>query len=95
MTVRKMDSAVEGMEETNLEMSNFDSVIDDGLEELLRQNPNTVCSTHSGWNFNGKVWFDGTVFCEEVWQYHQKVDFVSAPTLRELMHSVNDKYGWK
>jgi len=75
-----------------LGMSNFDNVIDDGLEEALRKE---ICyAQHSGYNFCGYVWWDD-VFIEEVWVYNSPVETIVANNLRELMDKVNDKYGWE
>lgn len=79
-------------DETALGMSNFDGSIDDGLAETLRANP--VFARHAGWEFNGRVWWDGGVFREQVWRYHQPIATYSAATLRELMGAVNDAHGW-
>lgn len=75
-------------------MSNFDDSIDDGMEEGLKE-PGTY-SEHCAWDFHGKVWWDAEagVFKEEVWQYKTPVDVLEAPTLRELMETVNEKWGW-
>ena len=75
-------------------MSNFDHSIDEGFEDALKEKPNVLCGQHSGWNFCGYVWFDGTNFVEQVWQYHTPVEEVAAPSLKELMENVNEKYGW-
>lgn len=76
-------------------MSNFDGSIDDGMEEALKE-PGTY-SHHDAWDFNGKVWWDAEegVFKEEIWVYRAPQAVMSAPTLRELMNTVNDEWGWK
>ncbi len=75
-----------------LEMSNFDNVIDSGLEEALQEE---FCyAQHSACNFCGYVWWDD-VFIEEVWVYNSPVETIVANNLRELMDKVNDKYGWE
>lgn len=79
------------IETIDLEMTNFDHRIDDGLDELLKSR--THWSRHNAWNFNGRVWWDGEQFCEEVWVYHVPQEVMKAPTLRDLMELVNDKYG--
>lgn len=85
----------EEMEEIDFEMSNFDYVVDDGFEEALRANPNGVFGRHNARNFNGHVWFDGSVFCEQVWRYSVPGNVLKAETLKELMEIVNDEYGYK
>lgn len=76
-------------------MSNFDHSIADGFEELLRARPNEVYGLHAGWEFNGRVWFDGENFAEQPWRYRVPQEPIKAPTLRELMTAVNDKWGWE
>lgn len=80
-------------EEHNLEMSNFDHSIDDGLSERLQEEK--CFARHSGWEFNGLVWFEDNQFHEEVWRYRVYQETINANTLPELMKMVNDKYGWK
>ena len=75
-------------------MSNFDGVIEDGMEEGLKE-PGTY-GKHCAWDHYGKVWWDAEegVFKEEVWNYRVPVAVMSAPTLRELMENVNNEWGW-
>lgn len=78
--------------ETDLTMSNFDHTIDDGFEEALKAG---MWGRHAGWNFNAKVRWDGTQFHSEVWRYCSKVDDIYADTLKDLMDSTNNEYGWE
>jgi len=77
----------------NLSMSNCDHTIDNGMEDVLRSQP--VAGSHFAWDFCGTVWFDGENFVEEVFRFHVPVEILKAPSLRELMTAVNDKYGYK
>lgn len=79
-------------EEIGLGMSNCDGAIDDGFADALQTRH--VYGRHSAWHFNGLVWWDGKRFCEQVWRYHSPVAYYEADTLRELMETVNDDYGW-
>lgn len=74
-------------------MSNFGLSVDEGFEKELRSRPDRVFGRHAGWNFNGRVWFDGTTFHEEVWTWGIPVEIISADTLEGLMAEVNSKYG--
>lgn len=56
------------MRELDLGMSNFDFIIDDGLEDALRAEPGEVFGRHAAWDFNGQVRFEDGEFIEEVWQ---------------------------
>jgi len=87
------DQRICALPESDHGMSNFDHVIDDGLEADLRAG---LKGRHAAWDFNGLVWFETRIgqFCEAVRQYHVLVGVVAAPTLRELMGEVNDEYGW-
>ena len=82
-------------EEIVLGMTNFDHTIDDGFAEALQAQPNRVFGRHSGWNFNGMVWWNGTQFVEAVFQYHVLEKVLTAPTLEELMIVVSEEYGWE
>ena len=82
------------MEEIEAHMSNFDHVIDEGMDEQLRAQPGKVFSRHAAWNFNGKVWFEGDAFHSEIWVYGSPRQTLHAPTLRELMKLANDEYGY-
>lgn len=81
------------MEEIEAHMSNFDHVIDDGMEEQLRAQPGKVYSRHAAWNFNAKVWFEDGQFHSEIWVYCSPRETLHAETLRELMQVANDEYG--
>ena len=87
-------TATAAMREAELGMSNFDHDVDDGFEQELRKSPAAVFGRHAGWNFNGRVWFDGESFCEEVWVYGVIQGIVKSDSLKELMKEVNDTYGW-
>ena len=50
--------------------SNFDYEINQAVVENLRAAPGKVFSRHHAWHFQGKVWFDGGLFHEEVWRHH-------------------------
>ena len=82
------------MKEIELSMSNFDHSINDGFEDALKEKPNQVFGRHSGWNFNGRVLFNGEKFLEEVWCYGAPVKTIEASSLEELMTTVNNEFGW-
>lgn len=71
-------------------MSNFDHVIDDGMEEDLR---NGMRSEHAAWEFYGLVWFEDGKFYEMVKRYQSHVATYSAKTLEKLMRKVNANHG--
>lgn len=76
-------------------MSNYlgNYQVDEGLDELLKSEK-VVCR-HSGWEFHGYVWWDPDeqMFVEEVWQDHEPVAEMKAPTLPELMEKVGAEFG--
>lgn len=74
-------------------MSNFDHQIDGAVEDALQRGG--CYSSHTGWNFCGDVWFEQGEWHEQVFRYHQAQGTYSATTLHELMHDVNDIYGWE
>jgi hypothetical protein len=81
------------MEEIDLGMSNFNHEIDDGFEVALRNKPGIAWGRHAAWEFNGRVWFDGELFHEEIWRYCRPRVTVSAATLPELMRAANNEFG--
>lgn len=81
------------MREIELGMTNFDQSIDECLEAALMKEPKLVFGRHSGWNFNGHVWFEDGRFHEEVWVYGSVREIISADTLVELMVAVSNEYG--
>lgn len=74
-------------------MSNFDHQIDRKVEARLRKS--LAWATYSGWNFNGRVWWDleSEQWACEVWQYHSHVETVYGETLDEIMEQICAKYG--
>lgn len=81
------------MIETHLGMSNLDLSIDAGFESAIRADPGRVFGRHAAWNFNGRVWFDGEIFIEEVWTYGSPVQVIRSRSLNDLMGKVNAIYG--
>lgn len=71
-------------------MSNFDHVIERGMETDLR---NGLRSHHAAWEFYAYVWFEGEQFHSQVMRYCEHVATMSAPTLDELMRITNAEYG--
>jgi len=80
-------------DEIDLGMSNADGNIDEGFAEALRQA--RVFGHHAGWDFCGRVWWDGSRFVEDVYRYRRLVATHRANTLPELMALVNDSWGWE
>ena len=83
----------DNLTEIELSMSNYFHSIDEGFAEALKAGG--VFARHAGWNFNGRVWWSDGQFHEQVWTYHVPREIISADTLKELMKSVNDEYGWE
>ena len=72
-------------------MSNFDHVICQGAEELLRAGK--VYAGYPGLNFYGIVWHeDGKFYCE-IWQYHRHINTISGNSLQEIMNTASEYYG--
>jgi hypothetical protein len=86
--------AIRERPESDCGMSNFGHSIDGGLEADLRAG---MRGSHAAWEFRGTVWYDADAgqFCEIVRRYHTVIAIVGRPTLEELMHAVNDEYGWE
>ena len=80
-----------GLEEFNDEYSNFDHVMPDGAEEVLRTGK--VSMTHPGWDHYGTIWYADGQFHEAVMRYRAHVATISADTLQGVINGVNEKYG--
>lgn len=89
------ESATADRTQIGLSISNYSNppTVDVGMEETLRRG-NMIFGRHYAGDFNGHVWFADGQFHEQVWQYHVAGEIVSAPSLDELIRSVNDIYGW-
>jgi len=88
-------SKTKQMREIELGMTNFDGSIDDGLAEALQAEPACVCAPHFGWNFCGRVWFEGGKFHEEVFVYCVPQKVITAETLHDLMGAVCEEFGYR
>lgn len=76
-------------------MSNYDGqIIEETATALKREE---LFSRYAGWNFNGKVWWDGDkdIWHCEVWCYGCYRETITANTLEEIMQAVSDKYGYE
>ena len=86
-------SVPEHFEEINLEMSNFDHVIDDGFEEALVGHE--TFGRHSAWNFNGITYHLDGNFHTDVWVYGSHSRTITADNLQDLMTDTNDVFGYQ
>lgn len=71
-------------------MSNFDGEVSKDVQGDIKGSKKFA--EYSGWNFHGKVWYDGKWNCE-VWTYGNHKETVSEDSLEEIMETVSDKYG--
>ena len=83
----------ENMEYTTLHMTNYDHSVDPGLGVELKSKPNKIFGNHTAWNFCGDVFWNGQLFCEKVYRYHNLVGEYTANSLEELMKVVNAEHG--
>ncbi len=72
--------------------SNYDHELDTEVEAKLRAAPD-VSAAHHAWDFNGRVWWTGTVWREQVWRYRQPVAEYESTDLRALIAHVNGEHG--
>jgi hypothetical protein len=89
-----MDSRTAPMQELPLGMSNCMGTVDAGFATALQAAPAKCFGRHRAWNFNGLVWYEDGRFYEEVYVYRQLRAMLSATTLEDLLHRVNDRFGW-
>ncbi len=76
-------------------MSNFYHTVPRGLAKALRADPAETYSTYPGKNFNGCVHAVKGGFACEVMQRRGHVATVTAPTLKQLMVDVCNRFGWE
>ena len=88
-------SKTEQMRDIELGMTNFDGSIDRGLAEALQAEPARVRAIHAGWDFCGRVWFEGGKFHEEVSVYCVLQKVITAETLPDLMEAVCKEFGYR
>ena len=72
-------------------ISNFDHLIDDGLEQDLRDG---MYARYFGWNFCGDLYFKDDRFYCDVYVYHVMQETISVNKLKDIIAAVSDKYGW-
>lgn len=72
-------------------MSNFDGQIDKDVATEIKGKK--LFSRYSGWNFNGKVWWQNDLWHCEVWCYQSWRQTVSCDTLEQIMEEVMQEYG--
>lgn len=73
-------------------MSNFDHMIEDGMEEKLKSGK--FYGDYSAWNFHAQVWFDGKNFKAMVKRYQAHVGTITALTLEQIMELASDNWGY-
>jgi hypothetical protein len=74
-------------------MTNADLSIDERV--AIRLKAGGSWARHSGWNFNGEVWWADGRWHERVLVHRTARGYFSADSLQELMSLVNNKYGWE
>lgn len=72
------------------EYSNFNREMPVNAEEVLRSGK---VINHPAWDHFGKMYFEGGVFKEQVWQYGSIQEVCEADTVEGLFSLVNGKYG--
>lgn len=72
--------------------ANCDHELDVEIEAKLRGAPD-VSAAHSAWEFNGRVWWTGEAWREQVWVHGYPVAEYEANDLRALIEHVNAEHG--
>lgn len=72
-------------------MTNCDHSIEDGAEEILKNNK--VAYEYTGWDFFGLVWWEKPKFYCLVKQYKNHVDTIEADSLEGIMSLVSERFG--
>ena len=74
-------------------MSNYDNeIVSETLEAIKGQE---LFSRYSGWDFNGKVWWQNDRWHCEVWCYGSWKETFTCHTLENIMMEVSDVYGYE
>lgn len=81
----------EGLEELNVGYSNFNHELIEGIEEKLKAG-NTWCD-HAAWDHWGAIWYEDKEFHERVMVYQAHVATVSGETLKQVVDTVNERFG--
>lgn len=80
--------------EVELGMSNFDHEVPDGLAEAIADGQHQA--DYAGWEFHAIAYLGAEgVYVADVHRYHAHVDFITAPSLPELMMAVSDEWGYE
>jgi DNA modification methylase len=76
-------------------MSNFDHDIDNNVAEELKQTDQYA--QYSGWNFCGEIWWDkeSKKWCCEIWTHAFYRETYESDSLKEIMNSVSEKFGYE
>ena len=72
--------------------SNCDHQLNTDVAARLREAPE-ISAPHAAWNFNGRVWWDGELWREQVWRYGVPVAEYEAFDLEALLEHVNGIHG--
>lgn len=72
--------------------TNFDFAVDEAIEAKLKTGH--YLSGYSGWEFHATIWWDGTQFVGEPFRYHKAMPLHYGATVRELMNSISQQYGY-
>ena len=75
-------------------VSNFDGIVNKGIAEELRKNPEKCFAGFPGWNFYCNVWFNGFQFCGKVVQYNIFKGFYFGESIEDLREEICFKFGW-
>jgi len=86
-----MEALPQDLENIGDIMSNFNHEIEHGAEARLKNEK--VCGNYAGWNFHGKIWFDGMFKCQ-VKRYRVHVATIVGETLQEIMDNVSSEFGY-
>lgn len=86
-------SKTDDMAASDLEVSNFDRSIPDGLEDELREHAGERFAFHTARDFCGYVYFDGARFVEEVFRRGAMLAELYGTSLEEVIELANEEYG--
>lgn len=86
-----MKNIPDDYEEIREHYSNFDHVMDEGMEEKLKSGK--YYAQHAAYYYCGYIWYENKMFYEVIHQFCSHIDTLKNKNLKELIIEVIKKYG--
>lgn len=73
--------------------SNYDHKMSLEVEEMLRLNPLKLWAAHAGWDYFGRVWFDGQKWHSDVKVHGDVVAHIDGDSARQVIDATIASFG--